>query len=259
MHIVTSLAALGAVLALAAPAATETYHGTLAQCADGQQIQLRAGQRYRISASSDSFDTVLRIYRDGSSEALAQNDDGGDGTNSRLLFAPSQSGTYRACVSAYGARGGGDYSLTVDQAAALPAPVSRPTSSESMTWQVFDGTLATGDDEDGGARFDDYLVTIPAGNRAMISLESADFDTIVKVYRGEDRGGDPVATDDDGGGALNSFLMFAPDEGGDYIVRVTAFAGGGQSPAGAYRLRVAENAIPQRQDRDDAATAESGD
>jgi hypothetical protein len=257
MRLVTSLAALAAALALAAPVAAETYHGTLAQCADGQQLQLRAGQRYRISASSASFDTVLRIVRQGSADVLAQNDDA-DGTNSRLLFTPGESGAYRACVAAFSAGGTGAYTVTVEEAPPLPAPVSRPTTTENMVWQVFDGTLAAGDQEDGGW-FDDYQITIPAGERAMISAESDAFDTVVKVYRADQRGGDAAATDDDSGGGLNSFLLFAPEDGGDYIVRVTSY-GNGAAHGGAYRLRIAESAIPRQPDQaGDAATGASGD
>lgn len=245
MRLSISLAALAAVLALAGPAAAQdgTYHGTLAQCADGQSLQLRAGQRYVISASSDAFDTVLRIARRGAGEVLATNDDGGEGTNSRVTFSPAETGEYVACVSAYTPTSTGAYALTVENAPALPAPTSRPTRTEAATWQVFEGTLAEGDAEDNGSRFDDYRITIPDGQRAIISADSTAFDTVVKVYRADDRGGDAAATDDDSGGNLNSLLVFAPDAGGDYIVRVTSYSGGS---SGAYRLHVTQSATPPR-------------
>jgi len=259
MRLSVSIAALAAALSLAGAAAAQsgTYHGTLAQCADGQQLQLRGGQRYVIAATAGSFDTVLRIVRSGSSDVLAQDDDGGDGTNSRLSFTPAESGTYIACVTAYGSRGAGAYTLTVENAPPLPAPVSRPTGTETATWQVFDGTLADGDQTDNGARFDDYQIQIPDGQRAMISLESPAFDTVLKVYRGDQRGGEVAASDDDSGGGLNSFLMFAPEQGGTFIVRATSY---GSDSAGAYRLRVTTSPIPQRSDQGAPAVgAEEGE
>jgi hypothetical protein len=43
---------------------------------------------------------------------LAQDDDGGNGTNSRLVFRPQRSGQYQIFVTSYG-RGTGDYVLSV--------------------------------------------------------------------------------------------------------------------------------------------------
>jgi hypothetical protein len=261
MRLSISLAALAATLALGAPAPAAaqpgTYHGSLTQCANGQSLQLRAGQRYVISASSDSFDTVLRILRRGATDILANDDDGGDGLNSRLTFSPAESGDYIACVTSWNGAGAGDYTLTVENAPPLPAPATRPTRTETATWQVFDGTLADGDGEDNGSRFDDYLVTIPTGQRAIISADSTGFDTVVKVYRANDRGGDPAASDDDSGGNLNSLLVFSPDEGGDFIVRVTSYSSGS---SGAYHLRITQSATPPRPaDNSDAENEAQGD
>jgi hypothetical protein len=252
-----SLAALAAALPLA-PATATTYRGTLQQCTGGQQLQLRAGQRYTITATATAFDTVLRIVRRGGSDVLAENDDGGDGTNSRLTFSPSETGTYIACVTAFAAGGNGAYSVSVENAPPLAPAVSRPTGAETSTWQVFDGTLADGDQQDGDSRFDDYQIVIPTGQRALISAESPAFDTVVKVYRADQRGGETVATDDDGGGHLSSFLNFAPEEGGTFIVRVTSFGAHG---AGAYRLRVTQMPIPPAPASSEGAATppESGD
>jgi hypothetical protein len=256
MRLSISLAAMAACLAFAAPAhaQAQTYRGSLTLCQNGQTLQLRAGQRYVISASSDSFDTVLRIFRPGASDVLAMDDDSGDGTNSRLTFTPPESGRYIACVVAYAGAGTGDYTLTVEQAGPLPRPIARPTRTETANWQVFEGNLDEGDAEENGTRFDDYLVTLPAGHRLIASLDSTDFDAVVKIYRADQRAGEPLASDDDSGGELNALVAFAPDEAGDYVVRVTSYAGGS---TGAYRLSVTQQAIPQRPaDSSDAGIAE---
>jgi len=237
-----SLAA--AALTCAAPAMAQTrpatYPGTLQACPNGQEIRLEAGRRYTIGATSTAFDPVLRLFRRGSDSILAQDDDGGEGNNSQLTYAPTETGAYVACVSSFGASGTGAFTITVEQGAALPPPVTAPTGTEPATWQVYEGTLAEGDQREGGAWFDDYEIVMERGERALISLESAAFDTLLKVYRA-DRGGEPLATDDDGGGGLNSFLVFPAADGGRYVVRVTAFSG---TAGGAYRLRVSKGTIP---------------
>jgi hypothetical protein len=227
-------------LAQAAPA---TYRGTLQGCPNGQQLELEANHRYTITATSDAFDPVLRIMRRGSSDVLVEDDDSGEGNSALLTFSPSESGDYVACVASFGSSGGGDYTVTVAPAAPLPAVVSRPTATEAAAWQVYEGRLASGDAQDGGMWFDDYQIVLEPGHRALISAESAAFDTLLKVYDAGRRGGEPIATDDDTGGGLNAFLVLAPPEGGSFVIRVTSFSAGA---GGAYRLRVTDSLIPQQ-------------
>src|SRR5688572_29976631 len=53
-------------------------------------VRLEAGRRYRVSASSEAFDSMLRLYRAGSTEVLVQDDDSGGERNPQLHFTPSQ-------------------------------------------------------------------------------------------------------------------------------------------------------------------------
>jgi hypothetical protein len=252
MRFAISLVATAAALAIAAPASAQgsrpvTYHGNLQGCGNGQLMPLRleAGRRYTIMANSTAFDPVLRITRRGNSTALAQDDDSGEGNNARLSFSPTEPGDYLACVTAFSGDGGGAFDLIVEPSVPLPpmAPV-QPTGTETQVWQVYDGALTAGDGEEAGKRFDDVPVTIPAGHRAFISLESTAFDPMVKVFRADQRGGEPVASDDDSGGSLSAFLTYAPDEGGNFVVRVTSFSAEG---LGAYRLRVSTQPTPRPQ------------
>ena len=128
MHRIFAAASFAA-LALAAPAMAQTrpqtFRGTLQACPNGQDIRLEAGQRYTISAASTAFDPVLRVLARGSSTVLVQDDDGGEGNNSRLTFAPARSGRYLLCVSSFGAGGTGAYTITVERAGR--ASCCRPT------------------------------------------------------------------------------------------------------------------------------------
>ena len=66
-----------------------------------------------IDAVSDEFDTlVLLMNKDG--VAVAENDDGPDGTTNSLLFARiSESGIYTVRVQAYAGQGAGNFYLKV--------------------------------------------------------------------------------------------------------------------------------------------------
>lgn len=77
----------------------------------------RAGERIRIAAASDDFDTVVILGRmvDGEFQELASNDDaeGGEGTDSVLEAELPDDGRYVIQVTAFAAESGGDYRLTV--------------------------------------------------------------------------------------------------------------------------------------------------
>lgn len=239
-----SLAALaaGSTASLAPPASAQerprTFEGTLGPCSNGHRVSLRADRRYVITADSEAFDPVLRLYRRGDDTVLAEDDDGGEGNNSRLAFTARETGNYLICVASFGAGGTGAYTVGLEPMGAappLPAPITEPTRTETAVRRIFEGSLDESDGEDENRRFDDYQISLQPGEAASINLESEAFDTLLKIYRADDRGGEEVASDDDSGGELDSFLRFAPAEGGTFIVRVTTYGAG---TGGAYRLRI---------------------
>ena len=241
-----TLLMLGAAAMFAAPASAQpaegrpfTASGELENCDcrfGDHVVRLEAGRRYRIAASSEAFDSMLRLYRAGSDDALAQDDDSGGERNPLIFYTPAETGDYRVRVVSYAPDGAGAYNLNVEALEALPAPITRATGTEAMTWQVYDGALEATDPANEDIRFDDYAIELEAGQSALIRVDSEAFDPVVRVYPTSQRGAGEVAMDDDGGSGFNSFLMFAPDEAGSYIVRVTSFSTEG---AGAYRLRIA--------------------
>jgi len=63
-------------------------------------VPLSEGSTFTVEAGSAVIDTVLTLYGpDGA--YIAEDDDGGGGTDSRLRFSPSQSGTYTIDVRGY--------------------------------------------------------------------------------------------------------------------------------------------------------------
>lgn len=84
-------------------------------------VNLTAGRTYVIDVTSGDglkgpgfFDVWLRI-EDSTGRVLQNDDDGGDGLNSRATFVPPTSGVYRLVVTSYRAGATGNYNLRVVQ------------------------------------------------------------------------------------------------------------------------------------------------
>jgi hypothetical protein len=79
-------------------------------------IPLAAGQRSQFDLISprgpNYFDAWLRI-EDEQGNALANDDDSGEGLNARIVFNPPRAGTYRVVVTSYSRGATGAYVLTV--------------------------------------------------------------------------------------------------------------------------------------------------
>lgn len=205
---------------------------------DEHVLRLEAGRRYVLTVESSDFDAFASLYRAGEDEPVAENDDSGGSLNSRISYAPAESGDYVLRAAPLGGGGRGAYRAAATQAPPLPAPATRFDRMEATIWRVYPGALTASDPEsESGARFDDYLIHFDAGQERLITLDADGFDTVVEVYRANDREGEALVGNDDGGNSLNSLLRFRAEEAGDYVVRVTGLGGGS---AGSYRLRVSE-------------------
>ena len=209
---------------------------------DDHLVRLEAGQRYRLTASSEDFDTLIQLYQGAEPEPVGQDDDGGEGLNSRLTYSAEESGEYRLRILAFSSGGGGAYSARVEALPPLPPAITEPAGGIAGTrWHIWEGELTDSDADRDGAYFDDYLVPMRAGETRLILVDAAGFDAVVWVLRGDSREGEPIDLDDDTGPGFNALLGFQPEEDGDHIVRVTAFGSGG---TGAYRLRISEPLTP---------------
>ncbi|MDQ4087447.1 MAG: PPC domain-containing protein [Pseudomonadota bacterium] len=208
---------------------------------DEHRVRLEAGRRYRLTVASDDFDTILRLIAPNG-EAVAENDDSGDSLNSRITYAPEQSGDYTLRVVGFSAEARGAYRLAAAPAPDLPAPIGSPGTRvpASGFWTLREGNLGTAGFEIDGRRYDDYLVRFQAGERRLIMVESEAFDPVLQILTPQGRDADPPEAldgDDDTGVATNALLGFSPETSGDYVVRVFAF---GAEPGGPYRLWISE-------------------
>jgi serine/threonine-protein kinase len=75
--------------------------------------QSQAGKEYVIDMTSSAFDTYLKLL-DPKGKLLAENDDiAPNNLNSRIIFTPKESGTYRIVATSFQERGRGAYTVTI--------------------------------------------------------------------------------------------------------------------------------------------------
>jgi len=195
------------------PVREDVYDGEVGDDAPkgGITFDLRAGQVYTISTSSETgLDTVLALIGpDG--RQLAENDDRGPGDLlSRLVIMAPVDGTYTAAVSGYGGASG-SYRVHVREGFDSGLSESATTLEDRIV--TLSGDTA------------DVSVEIPAGEIfvATTMALSDELDTTLSL---SDSTGRVVAQNDDrGDGSLNSQLVFQPVETGSFTVRVGSFSG----------------------------------
>lgn len=205
---------------------------------DDHVVRLPDSGRFRVSVDAADFDPMVQVIGPDGGDPVAEDDDGGEGLNARLSFAPAEAGAYTIRVLGYSEEAAGPYRLEVAALPPLPPPaIVQPSTTQNMVWRGWMGALEPTDFEIDGAHADDFAVTLRAGEEALIRLDSDAFDPVLKLYEEGAREGEPLAEDDDSGGDLDSLLVFTPERTGRYVVRVTSFEGG---EGGPYRLRIGQ-------------------
>ena len=197
---------------------------------------LETAAAVEIDLVSSEFDAwlALREGADVGGRALVQDDDGGQGTNSRIAtdlsagtytieatsFAPGETGAFTLTVTAAGAGGGGGCAL--DDLGALSGTVMRVGSlGGDCESPSYPGRLA---------RY--YSFTLGQASPVEIDLFSTAFDAFLTLREGTDAEGRLVATDDDGGEGTNSRIT-TELSAGTYTVEATSYATG---VTGAFTL-----------------------
>lgn len=198
----------------------------------------RRGERVEVSMESDAFDAYLDLgqMRDGAWHSVKTDDDGGEGTDSRLRFSLTEPGAYLIRARSFGEGGTGRYTLALRD---LPPPaVARPQAVRAG--QTVNGRLTDQDAvlENEEIHYDLYTVQGRAGQRLVVEMRSDSFDTYLDLGRMEDGAWRSLRTDDDGlGDGTNSRLRYTLTEAGEYRVRARSFTEGATGP---YTLVVTE-------------------
>ena len=199
---------------------------------------LETAAAVEIDLVSSEFDAwlVLREGADVAGRELVQDDDGGQGTNSRIdtelsagtytieatSFASGETGAFTLTVT--GAGGGGGGGCALDDLGALSGTVMRVGNlGGDCESPNYSGRLA---------RY--YSFTLGQAGSVEIDLFSTTFDTFLALREGTDVAVRLVVSDDDGGQGTSSRISTALSAG-TYTVEATSYATG---VTGAFTLTV---------------------
>lgn len=196
--------------------------GWLQGADDTRTLEIEESGLYIINLTSNAFDTTLGLSGNGVSQ---QDDDGGDGTNSRIQ-AMLEPGTYEITVSSYGSsEANGLYTLSVESRE-LPGGSLRnggPLEAGETISGILQGNQST------------FTLTVDETGLFTFDLSSDNFDTKIFV-----EGNGVSLENDDGGDGVNS-LLETPLEPGEYTVRVEAYGSG----SGLFTLSTSRSSLPE--------------
>jgi len=193
----SSLSADGPRLAEEGPFRSYRFEGT-------------AGTSYRISLRSSDFQPHLRIGRTvaGVTDYLLTGGYHGLGEEASLVLTAEESDTYLITVqSADGATG--NFALLVS----AWAPTAESLTVDQPVSNTVDGEVQ-------------HSFRMNAGEEVVITARSRDFDTLLEVGRMAATGFVSLDSDDDGAGDTDSRLYFTAPADGEYVARLTPYAGG---------------------------------
>jgi len=190
------------------------------------------GQRIAVDLRSTRFDAYLTLRRASDDSVLAENDDGGDGTNSRLSHTLDADGDYVIEVRAFS--GDGDGKFTLELTETLPPPPPTPAT----LGQTVEGEIKEdASQDDGGKRYVDYVFTGTEGQRIQAVLRSGDFDSVLEIGSAEGEFSADASDDDGLGEGTDARLSYTLPADGDYVVRARPYASDGK---GLYSLELTD-------------------
>lgn len=196
---------------------------------DSYLLRVDSPTNVRISMMSDTLDGYLELYDEDGVE-MAYNDDTVGLNPAIRQFLPP--GEYRIVATEYAA-GGGSYTLSVVEAAAVQAVVSPVSLGDHVIGRI-DETDAPSVHQGNSADF--YRIELGAGQQVTVTMISQTIDAYLLVV---DPTGAVVASDDDSGGNLDAQANFTAATAGLYTIVATGY----DERYGEYELHVYEGAL----------------
>lgn len=214
---------------------------------DTWYFRAEPGHAYAIYLSTD-FEAQLAVgpgVGPACEGDCARGEDGGNGRfAAELFFIPERQGLYPIRVGAARAGQTGDYELLLEEGE-LPGldadtiQADPPTPAEladaAAAWaarprNLFSGTPATGTlgtsrRNAHGEHYDEWAYYVPAGETVTLTLESDEFDTVLRIVGGGMERDEELAWDDDDGDGTNSTLTFTHPRSGVYRVQAAGKGG----------------------------------
>ena len=219
------------------------------------EVSLPEGQAMRVDVISTSeFDPYLKVYDAKSGDLLAENDDGGEGLNSRAMVTATQDMQLRIAVTSYGAdaeadglagSGGGEEIVE----SGFVSGSSFDLQLTVLDYEVPPARAVSWGSEEQGQFFggEEHLYTFKGEEGLLLEVamiaDSADSNALDPYLALRDGSGMTVAENDDGGDGLNALLRYVMTSDETY----TIVASGLGDSSGGYSLRLAPRREPMVQ------------
>jgi serine protease Do len=196
------------------------------------EVKLKKGRTYVIDMVTPDFDAYLRLDN-AKGEQVAEDDDSGGDLNAQIVFTPEEDATFKVIATRF-AEGTGTFTLKVSQLV-YKTPARAQTVGNDGTLKIQEKLTKDDPQDPLGPRnaFKLYSVQMKAGRIYTIDLVSNEFDAFLRLM---DAKFTKLAEDDDGGGDLNSRIVFTPKADGVYHIVATTLDG----DVGNFTLTVRE-------------------
>ncbi|MEB3210138.1 MAG: trypsin-like peptidase domain-containing protein [Leptolyngbyaceae bacterium] len=194
---------------------------------DVYTFNVQQGQNITIDMMSSELDAYL-ILLDPNGQDIAQDDDGGNGTNARLVVTAPVSGEYTVLANSYAVGEVGDYQLQVS------AGTTTATTGSGILLQE-EGVLGQGSRvlESDGSLYQVHDFFGEAGQQVTVVLESNEFDTYLILVGPNEQ---VIEQNDDvSPNNLNSAITVTLPVSGMYQAIANAYDSTGR---GRYSIRV---------------------
>lgn len=197
-----------------------------------------AGETITLDLRSSEFDPFLTLYSVGSTVTrVAQDDNGGGGLNSRIVYRLPADGEYVARAERRLPGRSGSYTLSFSSRSGL-LPASRGTGNRTLAaGSAVAGELDGSDPKmRDGTPYELWTYMGRSGETIRITLRSDDFDAFVSIGTVNNGVFTALESADDGAGATDSRLEITLPFTGRYSIRANSLSP--RRPNGDYALRI---------------------
>lgn len=182
-----------------------------------------------ISETTGGLDTYMVFYNYDTGDSLAENDDGGQGTNARISYNVRSGTRYLAVVRGYsssvsGAYGFRSYIVARENATSWENPLSYEIGVGQDNAAAVNRTIQSGDE--------DYFLLVPDRDGPLIIETTGRVDMYMELYSSDPR--ELLEENDDGGTDRNARIRYNVTAGSRYIALVRGYDG---RASGNYAFR----------------------
>ncbi|NOZ94780.1 MAG: hypothetical protein GXP47_08600, partial [Acidobacteria bacterium] len=182
--------------------------------------------------TTGTTDTELRLY-DSNGDAIASDDDGGSGTNARIVYSLAAGQKYSVAVNEHNNDGAGDYTLVISGCSSGGCGNDPGNDDLNSATPISGCATPTQSAIDCVGDLDFYSFVAPSsGDYTFQTTTTDNTDTQLVLY---DAGGGIIAADDNSGNGSNAWLQHALTGGQTYTIQVNE---AGNDGTGSYSLSI---------------------